>query len=114
VRTSHTFSRADVALGAWAVRVVADGAGVTPKALLAKGREPWRGEAMRSLYELLRERKWSFPKIASFTGRDHSTVVQAVVGRRGKQRGGRGREFPLERAASNLVLLALRAGRVVS
>ena len=114
MRLGRELTRVERAFGRLVLERVAERSGVSARRLLRRGRGPRRDELLRDVYGALREGGWSYPMIASFTGRDHSTVLQALRGRRGALRGSQAPPFPIRRAVEELLWLALRAGAVVS
>jgi chromosomal replication initiation ATPase DnaA len=120
VKLGRDLTRVERAMGRLVLERVAERFGVPARRILrrahGRGRQGLgRDLVVREVYAALRrEAGWSYPKIASFTGRDHSTVLHALRDTPGATRGSGAPPFPLREASENLALLALRAGRVIS
>lgn len=56
--------------------------GLTLEELQRGGRTPFYVEARRSCARFLRDRGWSYPAIAAYLKRDHSTIQNLLKGRR--------------------------------
>jgi len=61
--------------------------GVTETELRGPRRHPALVSARAELYRELRARGWSYTKIGVFVGRDHTTVLAAISGRRRRPAG---------------------------
>lgn len=87
---TRSLSPSQVTTAKEAVRLVAAKWKVTQVDLVA-GRRRWArvSAARRDLWRLLYEAGWSYPEIAEFTGRDHTTIMAGV-----KKAGGTSRPQP--------------------
>jgi hypothetical protein len=83
VRLARALTPVEKATARLTLEILAQQNAVPAAYVLERGREPLRDLLIVELYRALRAQGWSYPKIARFTGRDHSTVVQALRGRRG-------------------------------
>jgi chromosomal replication initiation ATPase DnaA len=115
MRFGRELTRVERATANLVLERVAERSGVPGERILGKGAEPWRRNLAREFYAILRHQLgWSYPKIASYAGRDHQTILMSLRRRPAALRGKERVPFPLPEAASNLLMLALQAGRELS
>ena len=59
-------------------RMIAKHYGITVRELRIDSREPKYTAARRQLYKVLRRAGWSYPRIGTFIGRHHTTIMWHV------------------------------------